>query len=198
LAEDPPPTQHPTADEEPPTGATTVAGEDAATDRSVPSAFGLSRYQGYLLATVEGRRVPELLDVLAEGEQAVEAGFVARLDGDAHGYCFFFDARLGARPAETLAAAFRASGIDVALGVIADVRSLDDLVRDAHAAGLLVHPYTFRNENSFLPLELRRGTVPAEWGNAIAEYEQFFALGVDGVFSDYPDTAVDARDGAVD
>ena len=71
-------------------------------------------------------------------------------------------------------------------------------VNDAHAAGLLVHPYTFRNENNFLPLELRRGTNPAEWGNAIAEYEQFFALGVDGVFSDYPDTAVDARDGAID
>ncbi len=71
-------------------------------------------------------------------------------------------------------------------------------VTDAHAAGLLVHPYTFRNENSFLPLELRRGADQAAWGNAIAEYEQFFALGVNGVFSDYPDTAVDARDGAVD
>ena len=53
-------------------------------------------------------------------------------------------------------------------------------VGDAHAAGLLVHPYTFRNENSFLPLELRRGSDPAAWGNAIAEYEQFFGLGVDG------------------
>ena len=28
-------------------------------------------------------------------------------------------------------------------------------VDDAHAAGLVVHPYTFRNENTFLPLELR-------------------------------------------
>jgi len=71
-------------------------------------------------------------------------------------------------------------------------------VRDAHAAGLLVHPYTFRNENSFLALELRRGADPAAWGSAIAEYEQFFGLGVDGVFSDYPDTAIEARDGAVD
>ena len=71
-------------------------------------------------------------------------------------------------------------------------------VPDAHAAGLVVHPYTFRNENSFLPLELRRGTNPVEWGNAIAEYQQFFGLGVDGLFSDYPDTAVDARDGAID
>jgi glycerophosphoryl diester phosphodiesterase len=68
-------------------------------------------------------------------------------------------------------------------------------VHDAHAAGLQVHPYTFRNENSFLPLELRRGSDPNSWGRSIAEYEQFFGLGVDGVFSDYPDTAIEAREG---
>ena len=71
-------------------------------------------------------------------------------------------------------------------------------VGDAHGAGLLVHPYPLRNENSFLALELRRGADPAAWGDAIAEYEQFFGLGVDGLFSDHPDTAIDARDGAVD
>ena len=37
-------------------------------------------------------------------------------------------------------------------------------VADAHAAGLLVHPYTFRRENSFLPAELRRGEDPAAPG----------------------------------
>jgi glycerophosphoryl diester phosphodiesterase len=68
-------------------------------------------------------------------------------------------------------------------------------VDDAHDAGLLVHPYTFRNENQFLPLELRSGggVDPNAYGNAIAEYEQFFDLGVDGLFSDNPDTAVEAR-----
>ena len=39
------------------------------------------------------------------------------------------------------------------------------------------------------------GTDPADYGKAIAEYEQFFELGVDGVFSDNPDTAKAARDG---
>jgi glycerophosphoryl diester phosphodiesterase len=67
-------------------------------------------------------------------------------------------------------------------------------VDDAHAAGLQVHPYTFRNENAFLPLELRRGDDPSQYGNAFAEYDQFFALGVDGVFSDNPDPAVAARE----
>ena len=68
-------------------------------------------------------------------------------------------------------------------------------VDDAHRAGLDVVAYTFRNENTFLPLELGSSTNLAEYGNAIAEYEQFFQLGVDGVFSDNPDTAKAARDG---
>jgi glycerophosphoryl diester phosphodiesterase len=67
-------------------------------------------------------------------------------------------------------------------------------VRDAHRADLVVHPYTFRNENTFLPLELRSSADPAAYGNAFAEYEQFFELGVDGLFSDNSDTAVEARE----
>ena len=66
-------------------------------------------------------------------------------------------------------------------------------VSDAHKAGLLVHPYTFRNENTFLPAELRSSANPADYGNAIAEDVQFFKLGVDGIFTDNTDTAVEAR-----
>ena len=66
-------------------------------------------------------------------------------------------------------------------------------VRDAHRAGLDVHPYTFRRENSFLPLELRSSTDPAGIGDLKAEIRQFFALGVDGVFTDNPDIGVAAR-----
>jgi glycerophosphoryl diester phosphodiesterase len=68
-----------------------------------------------------------------------------------------------------------------------------DFVQRAHRAGLLVHPYTFRNENNFLPLELRSGPNLADYGDAFSEYEQFYRLGVDGLFSDNPDTAVEAR-----
>jgi glycerophosphoryl diester phosphodiesterase len=67
-------------------------------------------------------------------------------------------------------------------------------VADAHRAGLLVHPYTFRNENTFLPPDLRSSDDPAEYGNAFEEYARAFAAGVDGVFSDNPDTAVEARE----
>ena len=68
-------------------------------------------------------------------------------------------------------------------------------VADAHAAGLVVHPYTFRNENQFLPLEDRSngGADPNAYGNAFAEDKRFFAAGVDGIFTDNADTGVAAR-----
>ena len=66
-------------------------------------------------------------------------------------------------------------------------------VADAHAAGLKVVPYTFRNENQFLPPLLRSSADPNAYGDAFSEYKAFFDLGVDGVFSDNPDTAVAAR-----
>jgi glycerophosphoryl diester phosphodiesterase len=66
-------------------------------------------------------------------------------------------------------------------------------VHDAHRAGLLVHPYTFRAENQFLPRELRSSSNPNEYGNLFAEIDQFFDLGVDGVFTDNPDIGAETR-----
>jgi len=63
------------------------------------------------------------------------------------------------------------------------------LVKDAHAAGLTVHPYTFRPENYFLPGNLRTGANPADYGDDAAEYRAFLDAGVDGLFSDAPDRA---------
>lgn len=58
-----------------------------------------------------------------------------------------------------------------------------DLVGRAHAAGLDVHIWTMRDEPTFLPA----GCTP------LAEYEAFFAAGIDGLFSDWTSTAVQAR-----
>jgi glycerophosphoryl diester phosphodiesterase len=71
-------------------------------------------------------------------------------------------------------------------------------IHDAHAAGLDVVAYTFRAENRYLPTELRSDR-PAldhegDYGNAFAEFKQFFDLGVDGVFTDNADIAKAARD----
>ncbi len=66
------------------------------------------------------------------------------------------------------------------------------LVDDAHEAGLTVHTYTFRDDAFPVPVE-PPGATAEEHGDAGAEYELFYGLGVDGVFSDHPDTAVAAR-----
>ena len=69
-------------------------------------------------------------------------------------------------------------------------------VGDAHGAGLVVHPYTFRRENSFLPLELRSSDEPAGIGDLAAEIRQFLDLGIDGFFTDNPDIGRSTVDGA--
>lgn len=59
------------------------------------------------------------------------------------------------------------------------------VIAQAHAVGLKVHAYTFRNEHATL--------APQYDGDPLREYRQFFELGIDGVFSDFPDTALRAR-----
>jgi glycerophosphoryl diester phosphodiesterase len=73
------------------------------------------------------------------------------------------------------------------------LKSPTSLVSDSHRAGLKVVPYTFRNENSFLPADFRSSAIPAEYGNAFGEFEKFFATGIDGLFTDNTDTAIEAR-----
>lgn len=60
-----------------------------------------------------------------------------------------------------------------------------DLIARAHRAGLRVHTWTFRNEPNTLARNYQN--------NPTREYHEFFALGIDGVFSDFTDTAVEAR-----
>lgn len=64
------------------------------------------------------------------------------------------------------------------------------LVKDAHARGLLLHPYTLRNENSFLPADFRRGTDPNAYGDVFGAAAAYLATGIDGIFADHPDTAL--------
>ncbi|MBA3524454.1 MAG: glycerophosphodiester phosphodiesterase [Geodermatophilaceae bacterium] len=64
------------------------------------------------------------------------------------------------------------------------------VVDDAHRVGLLVHPYTFRAENTFLPMDFRVGTDPNRYGDIAAELELFLSLGIDGFFTDNPDIGV--------
>ncbi|MDF1767787.1 glycerophosphodiester phosphodiesterase family protein [Maricaulis sp.] len=60
-------------------------------------------------------------------------------------------------------------------------------VTRAHALGLAVHPWTFRDD------------VPVSEDMDIdAELQRIYALGVDGVFTDFPATAVQVRDAMSD
>ena len=59
------------------------------------------------------------------------------------------------------------------------------LIDAAHRAGLFVHAWTFRNEPQRLTSDYQ--------GNPVNEYRRYYELGIDGVFSDFPDTAVTAR-----
>ncbi|GHE49354.1 glycerophosphodiester phosphodiesterase [Streptomyces vinaceus] len=64
------------------------------------------------------------------------------------------------------------------------------LVRDAHARGLVLHPYTARNENTFLPAEYRKGTDPNAYGDAFGAFKAYFEQGIDGIFTDNADTGL--------
>ncbi len=59
------------------------------------------------------------------------------------------------------------------------------LIADAHKAGLFVHAFTFRNEGKYLAADYG--------GDPQREFVKFFALGLDGVFTDFTDAGVAAR-----
>ncbi|MFC6044276.1 glycerophosphodiester phosphodiesterase [Nocardioides hankookensis] len=73
-----------------------------------------------------------------------------------------------------------------------------DLVDDAHRVGLKVVVFTLRNENQFMATNFRIGTDPNADGDIHAEITAFLDAGVDGLFADYPDAAVAARDDWLD
>jgi glycerophosphoryl diester phosphodiesterase len=69
-------------------------------------------------------------------------------------------------------------------------------VAAAHAQSLVVHVWTFRAENEFLPADLRSGQLPAAHGDLQAEIERYLARGIDGFFTDFPAIGVRVRDAA--
>lgn len=114
------------------------------------------------------------------------------LSGDGHDYAAM------AAPAGLKAIAAYAAGIGPEKSMIIP-RGPDGrlgvptrLVDDAHAAGLAVHPWTFRPENAFLAADHKRGDDPAAAGDGASEIRAYLATGIDGLFSDSTATAVSA------
>ncbi len=67
------------------------------------------------------------------------------------------------------------------------------LVADAHAAGLRVHPWTYRAENYFVRPAFRRGTDPKAHGDVAGEIRAALGQGIDGFFTDFPHIGVETR-----
>lgn len=67
------------------------------------------------------------------------------------------------------------------------------LVANAHGAGLVLHPYTFRAENQFLPADFQVGADANAYGRALDEQLTFLRAGIDGLFTDQADIGVLAR-----
>ncbi|MHA6721682.1 glycerophosphodiester phosphodiesterase [Sphingomonas sp. RS2018] len=113
----------------------------------------------------------------------------APADGAAESYAAM------ATPAGLRDIATYAYGIGPAKAMIRDGdRTPSSLVADAHAAGLKVHPWTFRAENIFLPASLRSGLDPRRHGRLEEEIARYLELGVDGFFTDFPLQGAAARD----
>lgn len=68
-------------------------------------------------------------------------------------------------------------------------------IPNAHRAGLTVTGWTFRRENSFLPLEFRSSDDPAGTGDLAGEIRAFLAAGMDDFFTDNPDIGAEVADG---
>ena len=68
-----------------------------------------------------------------------------------------------------------------------------ELVARAHTAGLTVFCWTLRAENTFLKKSLRHGASARHFGDWMTEFLELMGLGVDGVFTDQPDLAIEAR-----
>ncbi|HNJ47990.1 MAG TPA: glycerophosphodiester phosphodiesterase family protein [Novosphingobium sp.] len=91
------------------------------------------------------------------------------------------------RPEGLKAIATHADGIGAELTLLLDEQGkARPLVAEAHRAGLLVHAWTLRRENRFLPPLLRRGSDPNAPGDIARAWKLIRAAGIDGVFTDNP------------
>ncbi|HUD92258.1 glycerophosphodiester phosphodiesterase [Sphingobium sp.] len=82
-----------------------------------------------------------------------------------------------------------ADGVGPSAALLITPEGPSALVGRAHDAGLQVHVWTLRMENSFLPAQFQRPDDPQGRGDFTGFVQAIAANGVDGIFSDFPGQA---------
>jgi len=162
--------------------ATEVAGWASPTNLVVES------FEQTVLEQIKARGVPGRYIYLVE-KSGSPADLVAQFGRRALSYSAHLTSAGLARLAKEV------DGISVDKALLMDARTptgTTDLVERAHAAGLLVFTWTLRPENRFLARNLRRGSTARDYGDWLSEFQLILGTGVDGVFADQPDLAVEA------
>ncbi len=151
-----------------------------------PSAFGLLGYDlaGMFLAELAGRVPAERLVV-----ECFELPILVELHGRGLAASYV---HLSESPVELGALPGSIDGVSYAKALLIAPGG-EQLVRDAHDAGLAVYTWTLRPENAFLAERFRTGEDPAAWGDWRAEYAAILSTGVDGVFADHPDLVAEIQ-----
>lgn len=158
-----------------------------------PDNLIVEAFEQTVLAKIRDRGIPGRYVFLCESAGS-PADLVARFGRKALPY----SAHLTAAGLARLASEVDGVSVDKALLLQKDaagrVTGTTDLVSRAHAAGLEVYCWTLRAENRFLAKNLRRGASGRDYGDWMTEFRLILDTGLDGVFTDQPDLALEARD----
>lgn len=182
-----------------------IAAELGGWSAAQPGRLVVEAFEQTVLGELRDRGLPADYVYLVE-KAGSPADLVARFGSAALSYAgHLTDAGL----ARLRAAGIHGVSVDTALLVRAEPRgggrpgsawrslggglAASDLVDRAHAAGLAAFTWTLRPENRFLPAPNRIGSTPAAHGDWLAFFTAIMRTGLDGVFADHPDFALEAR-----
>lgn len=168
------------------------AAEAAAAGWSDDARLTVEAFEESVLHKIRARGVKGRLVYLLEASGAA-ADLVALHGRDAASYA----SQLTDKGLAALAKRVDGISVDKRLILRADAAGntlgLTTLVDRAQAVGLTIFCWTLRAENQFLGKNLRRGDAAGQFGDWLGEYQLVMASGIDGVFADQPDLAIEAR-----
>jgi len=152
-------------------------------------------FEETVLGQIRNRGIRARFVFLVEAE-GVPADQVASLGADARTYASY----LTVDGMTALAASVDGISVDKHILQATDASGAPvgaEIVARSHAAGLMVYCWTLRAENTFLAKNRWHGASASSFGDWMAEFLELMRLGIDGVFTDQPDLAIEARSALV-